>query len=150
MPLFLGSCRVRPQPRSPTRCIFFFVIWVSINSRSSSSSKGISNPALSFFFDSEFPYDEGAVAKALKNVEALSLLAALKEGWASAESWEEAKGLIGETAKAQGSKPGKLMFPTRVALSGLGGGIDLGVIISSLGQEQCVARLERFLSTQQG
>jgi len=106
-------------------------------------------PGLSFFFDETFPYDEGAVAKALKSEEALTLLSALKDAWTAAENWEDAKGLIGQTAKAQGSKPGKLMFPTRVALSGLGGGIDLGVLINSLGQEQCVARLERFLTSQQ-
>ena len=107
-------------------------------------------PAISFFFNDAYTYNEGAVAKALKNAETLNLLSALKDTWSTAESWENAKDLISETAKAQGTKAGKLMFPTRVALSGLGGGIDLGVIISALGKQQCVARLERFIASQQG
>ena len=103
-------------------------------------------PAVSFLFDPEFNYDEGALEKVAKNEDAPALLAALKENWASLSNWDEAKDQIGSTAKAAGSKPGKLMFPVRVALSGLGGGIDLGEIISLLGQEACVARLERYLT----
>ena len=103
-------------------------------------------PAVAFLFDGEFPYDEGALEKVAKNADAPALLSALKENWAGLSNWEEAKDLIGQTAKEAGSKPGKLMFPVRVALSGLGGGIDLGEIIALLGQEACVARLERYLN----
>ncbi len=102
--------------------------------------------AISFLFDASFPYDDEALAKVAKNADAPALLAALKNNWAQLENWDEAKDQIGATAKAEGSKPGKLMFPVRVALSGLGGGIDLGEIISLLGKEACIARLERFLA----
>jgi len=102
--------------------------------------------AVSFLFEDDIPYDEDALAKVMKNEDVPALLAALKEDWANLASWEEAKDQIGTTAKAAGSKPGKLMFPTRVALSGLGGGIDLGLIIHLLGQENCVNRLEHFLT----
>ena len=105
------------------------------------ASKGIT-----FLFDPEFPYSDEAVEKVRKNDEASKLLSALKDSWISLEDWDKAKGAIGETAKAEGSKPGKLMFPTRVALSGLGGGPDLGLIISLLGQDACTSRLERFIA----
>lgn len=102
--------------------------------------------AVSFLHEADFSYDEGAVTKVNGNEEAASLLTSLKENWEKLEDWSGAKDAISATATEAGSKPGKLMFPTRVALSGMGGGIDLGEIISLLGKEKCVARLERFLS----
>lgn len=104
-------------------------------------------PMVSFFFDEGFSYDEGAVEKVLKNAGTPSLLKALMDSWAGLDHWEEAKESIGVVAKAEGSKAGKLMFPTRVALSGQGGGLDLGEIISLLGKEKCVARIGRFLES---
>ncbi|MGB0774582.1 MAG: glutamate--tRNA ligase, partial [Akkermansiaceae bacterium] len=44
------------------------------------------------------------------------------------------------------AKPGQLMFPTRVALSGQAGGPDLGAILEILGKDRCVARLRAFVS----
>jgi glutamyl-tRNA synthetase len=38
-------------------------------------------------------------------------------------------------------KPGNLMFPTRVALSGKSGGPDLGDILALLGREKSIARV---------
>jgi len=102
--------------------------------------------AISFLFKADFNYDEGALEKVTKNADAPKLLAALKDDWNNLSDWDSAKDQIGETAKANESKMGKLMFPVRVALSGLGGGIDLGEIIAMLGKEACVARLERFLN----
>ena len=99
-----------------------------------------------FLYKEEFPYDENALAKVSKNDAASTLLQALKEKWSVINNWGEAKEAIGETAKANNAKMGQIMFPTRVALSGLGGGMDLGIIISILGKEKCITRLERFLS----
>jgi len=101
--------------------------------------------AISFLFENDFDYDAGALDKVAKNEDAPKLLAALKDDWAKLDDWTEAKNQIGETAKANDSKMGKLMFPVRVALSGLGGGIDLGEIIMLLGKDACITRLERFL-----
>ncbi len=99
---------------------------------------------ISFLYKDDFPYDNDALAKVRKNESAPALLAALKDAWSITENWDEAKAVIGETAKANDAKMGQLMFPTRVALSGLGGGLDLGEMIAILGKEQCVARLKRF------
>jgi glutamyl-tRNA synthetase len=42
---------------------------------------------------------------------------------------------------AAGVKPGQLMFPLRVALSGRGQGPDLGAILALLGRDRCAVRL---------
>ncbi len=101
---------------------------------------------LHFFYNSEYPIEEQAKEKVLNNVNALDLLTELETSWASLEDWSKAKETIGSTAKANGSKPGQLMFPTRVALSGMAGGPDLGEIIRILGQEECIKRIRRFIT----
>lgn len=106
-------------------------------------------PMISFLFNPAFPYDETAVTKVLKNEQACHLLTILRDTWEALDNWDEAKDAISTTAKENGAKPGQLMFPTRVALSGMGGGIDLGELISMLGQDECVARLTRFTRTHQ-
>ena len=59
-------------------------------------------------------------------------------------SADAAKSALTETATAAGAKPGQLMFPLRVALSGRAHGPDLGDIFAILGKEKCVARLRSF------
>ena len=56
-------------------------------------------------------------------------------------SGDAAKEAIGATATAQGAKPGQLMFPTRVALSGRSAGPDLGAMLEILGREESVKRI---------
>jgi glutamyl/glutaminyl-tRNA synthetase len=56
-----------------------------------------------------------------------------------------AKEVISETAKANGAKPGQLMFPTRVALSGQSGGPDLGAILDILGKDESIRRVQRTI-----
>lgn len=99
--------------------------------------------ALDFLLLDEISIDEGALAKVAKNDAAKNLLPALASAFEVAGEWtaESAKEIIGSTAKANGAKPGQLMFPTRVALSGKGGGPDLGDILVLLGQAKSVARV---------
>ena len=66
--------------------------------------------------------------------------------FASLTDWSAAKESIGATAKENGAKPGQLMFPTRVALSGMSGGPDLGEILNILGQEESVRRVRRAVT----
>ncbi len=102
--------------------------------------------AVAFLFEDDFDYLDEALEKVAKNESAPALLQALCDTWRDLEDWSEAKDQIGATAKANGAKPGQLMFPTRVALSGMGGGLDLGLIIHYLGQENCISRLEHYLT----
>ncbi|MEN8737027.1 MAG: glutamate--tRNA ligase, partial [Akkermansiaceae bacterium] len=75
---------------------------------------------------------------------ASNLLAALATDLNSLSNWSEAKAQIGTTAKANGAKPGQLMFPLRVALSGKAGGPDLGDILQILGKDECIRRINRI------
>lgn len=104
--------------------------------------------ALGFLLTDEIDLDDGALAKVRKNDGAKSLLGALADAFGSLEDWsaDTAKETIGATAKANGAKPGQLMFPTRVALSGKGGGPDLGAILEILGKETCVERIRSFIN----
>ena len=57
---------------------------------------------------------------------------------------DAAKAVLSEVAKAAGAKPGQLMFPLRVALSGRGHGPDLSDILNLLGKDRCARRVRRF------
>ncbi|HSP43947.1 MAG TPA: glutamate--tRNA ligase, partial [Luteolibacter sp.] len=102
--------------------------------------------AVDFLLSDDFTYDDEAVAKARGNVHAKEVFAKLPETFAGIADWsaDHAKTALGEAAKAAGAKPGQLMFPLRVALSGRGHGPDLGDILNLLGRDRCVARVKRF------
>ena len=101
---------------------------------------------ISFFTDKDYPFDAEAITKLKNNAQAAELLAKLAEAFTGLTEWAEAKASIGTTAKENGAKPGQLMFPTRVALSGMTGGPDLGEILNILGQEESIRRLHRAVT----
>jgi glutamyl-tRNA synthetase len=99
-----------------------------------------------FLLKDEFAYDEEAVAKARGNAAAKDLLVHLANAFDRIADWsaDAAKAVLNEVAKTAGAKPGQLMFPLRVALSGRGHGPDLGDILNLLGKERCTLRLRKF------
>ena len=101
--------------------------------------------AIDFLVTDTAEPDTEAVGKAKANPNS-ALLPALADHMAALTDWsaEIAKEAIGEVATANGAKPGQLMFPVRVALSGRAHGPDLGEIFAILGQEKTVARLRAF------
>lgn len=101
--------------------------------------------AVAFYLDADYPVEDEALAKVKNNPQAVELLADLAFAFEVIPNWDDAKEIIGETAKAKGAKPGQLMFPTRVALSGKSGGPDLGAILNILGQAECLRRLRRVV-----
>lgn len=101
---------------------------------------------IAFFYNPEYPFSEEAIAKVQKNEAAAGLLSQLAEALEGLDDWAEAKASIGATAKANGAKPGQLMFPTRVALTGAAGGPDLGAILEILGQSESVRRIRRAVA----
>jgi len=101
---------------------------------------------ISFFTNQDYAFDAETVAKVQKNEAAVPLLEKLAETFSDLTDWSEAKASIGATAKANGAKPGQLMFPTRVALSGSSNGPDLGEILEILGQTESVRRIKRAIS----
>lgn len=101
--------------------------------------------AIDFLLTDTAPVDEEAVAKAKANPNA-AFLPALAEHIATLTDWSAdiAKEAIATVATANGAKPGQLMFPVRVALSGRAHGPDLGDIFAILGQGKTVERLKAF------
>lgn len=102
--------------------------------------------AVDFLLKDDFPFDEEAVAKVRGNAAAGGLLGALATAFEAIPDWsaDAAKAALNETAQAAGAKPGQLMFPLRVALSGRGHGPDIGDILTLLGRDRCVTRVRHF------
>ena len=103
-------------------------------------------PAVDFLLLDEFDFDADAVAKVRANAAGSALLTSLATALATLSDWsaDAAKAALNETAIAAGAKPGQLMFPLRVALSGRAHGPDLGDILNLLGKDRCVARITQF------
>ena len=101
--------------------------------------------AISFLLNRDFDYDPTALEKVRNNEAAKNLLSALALAFDQVNDWNAAKETISETAKANGAKPGQLMFPTRVALSGQSGGPDLGAILDILGKDESIRRVHRTI-----
>ena len=104
--------------------------------------------AVDFLLRDDFAYDEEALVKVRGNAAVGGLLAALATAFEMISDWsgDAAKTALAETATAAGAKPGQLMFPLRVALSGRGHGPDLGDILNLLGKARCVTRVGDFAS----
>lgn len=104
-------------------------------------------PAALDFLDETIAIDPEALAKVRGNATADVLLASLGAHFGGVSEWsaEAAKEAVAETAKAGGAKPGQLMFPLRVALTGRDHGPDLGDVLSLLGKERCIARVRDFV-----
>ena len=104
--------------------------------------------AVAFLLQDKFAYDDETVAKVRGNAAAKVLLASLTESFRTLAGWsaESAKTALHEVAQAAGAKPGQLMFPLRVALSGRAHGPDLGVMLDLLGQARCTARMIQFIA----
>jgi glutamyl-tRNA synthetase len=102
--------------------------------------------AVDFLLKDAFDYDGEAIAKVRGNAAAKDLLASLAESFATLADWsaDAAKTALNDVAKAAGAKPGQLMFPLRVALSGRAHGPDLGDILDLLGEERCTERVRKF------
>jgi len=107
--------------------------------------------AVDFLLKDDFSFDDEAVAKVRGNAAAGGLLASLGDAFGAVADWsaDAAKAALNETAATAGAKPGQLMFPLRVALSGRAHGPDLGDVLNLLGKERCVARVGAFAETLQ-
>ena len=102
--------------------------------------------AVDFLLGNDFSCDEEALVKVRGNPAAGEVLAVLATAFEIISDWsaDTAKAVLAETAVAAGVKPGQLMFPLRVALSGRAHGPDLGAILDLLGKSRCVERVRKF------
>ena len=102
--------------------------------------------AVGFLLGDTFDCDPEALAKVRGNAAAGQVLAALAARFEAIDPWsaEAAKATLAELAAAAGAKPGQLMFPLRVALTGRGQGPDLAAVLELLGRIRCAERVRRF------
>ncbi len=98
---------------------------------------------IAFFFHPDYPIDPEARGKVKPGAEAY--LAPLAELMEKVADWnaDSAKECLHALADELKIRPGAIMFPCRVALTGMGGGPDMGDILSILGREESVRRLRR-------
>lgn len=102
--------------------------------------------AVDFLLKDDFAFDKEAVATALAQPVVLEVLFSLIGVFKNLSEWsaDAATTALNEAAQAARVKPGQLMFPLRIALSGRRHGPDLKDILNLLGQDKCVARLRDF------
>ncbi|MES2996475.1 MAG: glutamate--tRNA ligase family protein [Verrucomicrobiota bacterium] len=102
--------------------------------------------AVRFLLEDEFSTDSEALGKARSNAAAVAVFRSLGARLTEITDWsaENAKVALSDAAKEAGAKPGQMMFPLRVALSGRGHGPDIAEILEILGKERCIARVKTF------
>lgn len=103
--------------------------------------------AIGFYLTDGVVIEPEALEKLRGNPLAPALLGKLVENLSSLPDWSTAKAAIGATAQAEGAKPGQLMFPLRVALSGRTGGPDLDAMLRILGRDESVKRIRQTIDT---
>ena len=98
---------------------------------------------IAFFFEKSCTYDPAGMEKLRDQAGAKERLTALAESLTKVGNWTEdaISGRVKETATKLGVKPGALMFPLRIAASGLTGGPDLFPMLEILGREKVLERL---------
>jgi glutamyl-tRNA synthetase len=99
-------------------------------------------------FHDAAPLDAEAQAKVAAKAETQALLARLITDLTAASDWsaDGIKAAVETSAKAQGVKPGALLFPLRVLATGQSHGADLMPALALIGKESVLGRLTARLS----
>ena len=95
----------------------------------------------------EYPYEEDAAEKHLAGGDVAGHIAALRDSLADVEPWER-KGLeaaLRRLAETRGVSAGKLIHPTRLAVTGRGASPGIFEVLEILGRERSIARMERLV-----
>jgi glutamyl-tRNA synthetase len=102
--------------------------------------------AAAFILSDQLQYDDEAVTKVRANAAVAGMLDKLAAAFDGLGTWsaDAAKAALNEVAGAAGCKPGQLMFPLRVALSGRAHGPDLGAVLDLLGCQRSSTRVRAF------
>ncbi|MGI8602343.1 MAG: glutamate--tRNA ligase [Verrucomicrobiales bacterium] len=102
---------------------------------------------LAMLFDGDGPIDSAAAAKLAAKPDGRSALQALVAGFETlpASQWKAAslKAAVDQVAAAKGIKPGALLFPLRVAITGTDHGAELMPALEIIGREGTLLRLAK-------
>jgi glutamyl-tRNA synthetase len=103
---------------------------------------------IGFLFTDDYPFEAESVEKALEKPGALENLKSLGEALDSVRDWSHGviESKLKETAAALGRKPGDLVHPARVAVSGKSVGPGLYEMFEILGRKRVLARFARAAS----
>ena len=103
---------------------------------------------LAMLFDDDLPMEEAGQAKVKGQAEAARNLRLLLTQFADTAGWteESIQAAITATASEAGVKPGALMFPLRLLLTGATHGVDLLPALVLLGNSRVLARLTHRLN----
>ncbi|HSJ14376.1 MAG TPA: glutamate--tRNA ligase [Longimicrobiales bacterium] len=95
------------------------------------------------YFDDEIAYDEEAVARHWKDAATAERLEALRAGFATLDTWEEAalEEVLRKRAEELGIGAGKLIHPLRVALTGMAVSPGIFEVAAVMGRARVEARL---------
>jgi glutamyl-tRNA synthetase len=102
-----------------------------------------------FFFESPKAFDD-KVAAAKWNTDAVTIISAYKDALASydgAFTAEHVKHVLHEVLEKADIKIGKIMQALRLALTGVGAGPDLMILIEVIGKAEAMERMEFALIT---
>lgn len=99
-----------------------------------------------FFFREDYPLDEKTTRKLFKKGDPLARLSEMRTVLASLESFdpETLEGAVERLVESGGAGLADYIQPTRIAVSGVGGGPGFFEMLSALGQDTVLARIDRF------
>ena len=95
----------------------------------------------------DFPYDPKFEKKHLKGDGLADNIQALTDRFRAAERWDEEslEGALRGLAEERGISAGKLIHPTRLALTGMGVGPGIFDVILAVGRDRSLARMDRMV-----
>lgn len=104
--------------------------------------------AAEYFFLDDFEYDQKGIKKAFKKEGAADVLRSIRQELDALDDFNEGKteAHFNEISDKTGLSFGRLIQPTRLALTGRMGGPGLFEIISLLGKEKTLARIDKAIS----
>ncbi|RKY90485.1 MAG: glutamate--tRNA ligase, partial [Ignavibacteriae bacterium] len=102
----------------------------------------------SMFFEDPIEYDEKAMKKRWKDESVNALISSFEQLLSEIENWntEHIEIALRNLAEREDISVGKIIHPTRLALSGSGSGPSLFEMMELLGRKTCLRRLQKALN----
>jgi glutamyl-tRNA synthetase len=101
-----------------------------------------------YFFTEEFEMDAGTEQKLFKKGDPVAIVSQLHKLFSGLDDFSEAgiENALNQLAEQEGQKPSAYFLPMRFSTTGTGGGPSIFGLISVLGKERTMSRMEKFIS----